>query len=217
MHLFTTHLQASYKYNNDALNALNDAARLQQIAEMGAFMRRKLHTCGCNGPVVVAGDLNVNARPYSPVFTTTCGVSQEYTSMMQILKESSGMHVRDILLEAHPSGHPITYGDVHIDAYGAMRPADTVLTAPEDHCSMLCLDYILLLEPQTAVAEKATRIDTDIVTPHDYESHVTTASTQTMASDTKVEKFEVKCGEHPFGYLSDHYGISTVLSAVCSQ
>lgn len=60
LHIFTTHMQASYYENSEAINLVNDQARLKQVEEMMDFVKFK--TIGSPHPTLITGDFNVNAR-----------------------------------------------------------------------------------------------------------------------------------------------------------
>lgn len=57
MHVFTSHLQASYFYEADKGTS---AARKQQVREMKEFVRDMTSGEGGEGPIVVAGDFNID-------------------------------------------------------------------------------------------------------------------------------------------------------------
>ncbi len=136
-------------------------------------------------PAIIAGDLNIDAKEQRH-----CGVTQsgEYASLFQLLN-STELVVTDLLRESY-GHHPSTYGDAYLCSVNeTWRPKETVLTAPVDHCTKMCIDYLVLLSPRD----------------HD------TNNLRIVDKSTKVEEFFV-LGK-PYSHLSDHYGISTVLDA----
>lgn len=233
LHLFTTHLQASYNTNSHHINAFNDSARLAQVGELAGFVRRKLANVppAERGAVFVAGDFNVDAR----------GRPDEYCEMVEIMR-SNGFGVKNL----HPE-HPVTYGDATVGPDGSVRSRDTVLTAVEDHAVQMCLDYMFLLHPAPSdsmadsmiATEEAARATTATAaatataavsalsasavaeatrSPRMYakESEQTTElALRGVASEPAVEPFFVRPeqhGVHPFGQMSDHYGLSCTLT-----
>lgn len=64
INIFTTHTQASYYENTEALNSQNDSARLSQIQELLHFIDHKVYNVPNNAynPVLILGDLNLDAR-----------------------------------------------------------------------------------------------------------------------------------------------------------
>jgi len=102
VHVFNTHLQASYGYEFDNNNPFT-AIRNRQLKKLAEFVKRV--TSKDNYPIMLAGDFNVNARA-SPDDGTD---SNEYQEMVEILQTSS-YQVYDILKEQNGSKHPVTYG-----------------------------------------------------------------------------------------------------------
>jgi len=103
VHVFNTHLQASYGYEFDFDNNPYTPVRHRQLKKLVDFVKRV--TAKDNYPIMLAGDFNVNAR----VTPDDGSDSKEYLEMLQILHESS-YRVVDILKEHHGGKHPVTYG-----------------------------------------------------------------------------------------------------------
>jgi len=103
VHVFNTHLQASYGYEFDFNTNPFTAIRNRQLKKLAEFVKRV--TSKDNYPIMLAGDFNVNARA-SPDDGTD---SKEYQEMVEILQASS-YQVYDILKEQNGSKHPVTYG-----------------------------------------------------------------------------------------------------------
>jgi len=140
VHVFTTHMQASYYDNHASINIINDKVRATQVQEMADFIKRK--TEGSPYPVLITGDFNIDSR----------GESSEYQYMMETLT-AARPSVKDLLKEAH-NDHPITYGDFHHVPHetevGQMvpTPRELLLTHKADHCCGLSIDYILLADTE---------------------------------------------------------------------
>ena len=140
--------------------------------------------------VVIAGDLNIDAKDDRHCHQSQSG---EYCALFQLL-ESTNLVVTDLLHESY-GHHPSTYGDAYLCSVNeSWRPKETVLTAPVDHCTKMCIDYLVLLRPHDEEYNKKLKI---------------------MDRSTKVEEFFV-LGK-PYSHLSDHYGISTVLDVSASN
>lgn len=131
VHLFSTHLQASYQ-NGQEPTVVDVLVRQKQFDQLSAFMATKV-TDGY--PAVLVGDLNVNSR-----------LGDEYKSLLDHLKIPEYSCV-DTLLTTHGE-HPVTCGG----------DDDKVLPEPGDVGTHQSLDYIYLFEkhdkPQLKVSYK---------------------------------------------------------------
>jgi len=193
LHVFNTHLQASYFDNHESHNKTNDVARAAQVVEMASFISRK--TAGSPYPILITGDFNINSREVGSPETET----QEYKYMMQTLDPSGNL--RDLLKESYNGMHPITYGDIYEHIQGEeiiYLPKETILTHIADHCCGLSIDYALFSDTKCNQDENILE--------------VISAKVQEFSADPSV----VKCSQ-----LSDHYGIITSLrvnkSDVCIE
>ena len=186
LHVFNTHMQASYY---DAPSDTSDLARAKQIEEMAAFVRRKVYEedSGPPHPALILGDFNLDARTHNHQGPH----SLDYMRMMDILTRTlsspeHGFSARDLVFEEFKS-HPITYGDVVSsgdDSTLPLAPRETVLTHTADHNCSLCIDYALFIGPRDANASVAPQ-------------------------ETKIEPFFCPDEAGPCTQLSDHYGISS--------
>jgi hypothetical protein len=149
IHLFTTHLQASYYDNEGDTNMVNDRARWSQIEEMLDFVKRT--TQDDPSPILLTGDFNLTARKVKEDGNES---SPEYIEMMRMIREAfPGALLLFALTQPRPShsstfpeyevtdtlhdsygSHPLTYGDVIETGPGQFIPRDTVLTCVPDHC-----------------------------------------------------------------------------------
>jgi len=194
LHLFDTHLQASYFDTHESHNKVNDFARADQVSEMADFIKKK--TQGSPYPVLVTGDFNINSRdPSSPYIETA-----EYKYMMNTLDPSGG-RLRDLLKESYGGVHPITYGDVYEnveDGKVVLTPRETVLTHKADHCCGLSIDYVFYGDTPENRVENVLEV-----------------------VSAKVEEFNVDPAVVKCSQLSDHYAIHTKLrvnkSDVCIE
>jgi len=194
LHVFNTHLQASYFDSHESHNKINDFARADQVSEMATFIEKK--TSGSPYPILITGDFNINSRETGSPNNET----REYKYMMETL-DPSGTRLRDLLKESHNGVHPITYGDVHERVDGdkvIYSPKETLLTHTADHCCNLSIDYVFFGDTPSNQAENVVE--------------VVSAKVEEFLVDPAV----VKCSQ-----LSDHYGITTTLrvnkSDVCVE
>jgi len=103
IHVFNTHLQASYGYEfNFASNPYTDI-RHRQIKKLAHFVQSV--TSKDHYPIMLTGDFNVNARA-APGDGTD---SKEYSEMLELLHHAS-YKIVDILKEHNDGKHPVTYG-----------------------------------------------------------------------------------------------------------
>lgn len=103
VHVFNTHLQASYGYEFDFVNNPYMHPRQKQIKRMTAFIERI--TEKDNYPIMIMGDFNVNGR----AAPDDGADSTEYVDMVESLR-SQQYEVVDVLKEHNGGKHPITYG-----------------------------------------------------------------------------------------------------------
>jgi len=140
IHLFTTHLQASYHDSTDQANIFNDKARRDQIIELMDFVKSKIENS--SELCLIAGDFNINAR-VTPRDAST--ESEEYKEMMQIFHQKfPDFDIKDQLKEQY-GFHPCTYADV-IEQDSKVVPRETVLTHTADHCTEESIDYIISIQ-----------------------------------------------------------------------
>jgi endonuclease/exonuclease/phosphatase family metal-dependent hydrolase len=220
LHLFNTHLQASYLHDYP----MSDPAvqiRLKQLYALRRFIDAEMRDEAPNQLIILAGDLNVNARPINARDAERGESSVEYRAAMDIL-HGVGVHpslvpgarydeyvyasenkflVEDLLYESNKV-HPVTFADVKtddngeliLDSYGQPIPKETKLTSRDALRGRARLDYLIAL-----------RRGED---PHSVAQGVTDPKR------TRVEPFYIR-KEHQSNMevtqLSDHYGTSTVL------
>jgi len=103
VHVFNTHLQASYGYEFDFSGNPYSEIRKKQLKKLAEFVQSI--TSKDNYPVLVTGDFNVNARA-APGDGTD---SREYTEMLTILQHPT-YKIVDLLKDHNGGKHPITYG-----------------------------------------------------------------------------------------------------------
>jgi len=104
VHVFNTHLQASYGYEFDFKTNPFASIRKKQLHKLASFIKKV--TSSDHHPIVVMGDFNVNARR-TP---TDGGDSEEYIDMLNILHSEEVYDVVDVLKHFNDGQHPVTYG-----------------------------------------------------------------------------------------------------------
>jgi len=140
IHVFTTHMQASYYDNLESINVINDKARASQVQELADFVKSK--TEGSPYPTIIAGDFNIDSREENA----------EYHYMMNTLIAAKPT-IKDLLKDQF-NEHPITYGDFHSVPHETNEgqtvnvPRELHLTHKADHCCGLSIDYIFLADTE---------------------------------------------------------------------
>jgi len=163
VHVFTTHMQASYYDNHESINVINDKARATQVQEMSDFIKMK--TEGSPYPVIITGDFNIDSVQENG----------EYQYMINTLRASKP-NVKDLLKEFN-NCHPITYGDFlhvpHETEEGRMvpTPRDTILTHKADFCCGLSIDYIMIADTEENEREKVVEVTDTQVEPFFVDGH----------------------------------------------
>lgn len=134
IHVFNTHLQASYGHEFNFEENTYSTIRKKQLKKFAGFIQRV--TSKDNYPILLAGDFNVNARsaPGSGVD------SKEYTEMLALLQHTS-YKIVDLLKEHNDGEHPITYG------------GNGVLHGEKPKIGGQRLDFILHLEKEGSALE----------------------------------------------------------------
>ncbi|RUP49729.1 Endonuclease/exonuclease/phosphatase [Jimgerdemannia flammicorona] len=224
--LFTTHTQASYGPPPPTLTDSATKVRFRQFSKLHDFIafRANLPT-GASSPVIpilLAGDLNVDASQHVPPPTQpSSGASEEYEAMMKVLRGDS---IEDLpaserripllvdSVREQLGYHPVTYGDVQLGPDGVIEPAETVLTAKMDQGTVQSLDRLLFCEAAEVEGEaEGERKQQGLA-----EGEVRQERYRIRIAKTAVEKFLVKDEKDvtdilPFTQVSDHYGISAVI------
>ncbi|KAJ3174550.1 hypothetical protein HK101_010951 [Irineochytrium annulatum] len=215
--------------------ALASTARHYQILALKEFIDDCTRSKPPHEPLLVMGGFNVNARPTR---VNGRGHSDEYINLMRVLTGEVGvppltgsmpsarplpnifkpipMRVRDVALEACAGEHPITFGDV-LDAGRDHRPREVVLSSPEALGCCASIDYILWMGNQN---QWGGDLSDECAGGADDEDDVSVKMRKSTIDDskaiavdiksTRIERFLVD-GE-PYTQLSDHYGLSTVLT-----
>lgn len=193
LHVFNTHLQASYL--PAAEEPATRAIRAQQIAEIVAFIQRKVAEHP-GFPVLFGGDLNLDSTDES---------SAEYAGLIRQLGALG--RARDLVCEGHGGRHPVTCHD------WSQTPRETVLTPQETYDSFerdSSYDYIFLIDPDRH--HRATSSSTHMLDKRAG----STPSPPFRLDRACVEPFLVAdepTSERPFTHLSDHSAVAVSLTA----
>lgn len=163
LHLYTTHTQASYEQGG---NQADVQIRLSQLARLHDLIRDTAKDDDL--PILVIGDLNVDAAVHDDILEPSKESSQEYRMMMDVLSGHGVSseeynyyqdnedelnrrlyadkwqidNLTDVVYE-HYGYHPVTFGDVVKGADGELEPAETVLTDEEQVMTVQSIDRIL--------------------------------------------------------------------------
>eukprot|EP01130_Rhizamoeba_saxonica_P015562 TRINITY_DN7022_c0_g1_i1.p1 TRINITY_DN7022_c0_g1~~TRINITY_DN7022_c0_g1_i1.p1 ORF type:complete len:393 (-),score=64.43 TRINITY_DN7022_c0_g1_i1:76-1254(-) len=183
LHVFTSHLQASYEENDAVTNQINDIIRADQIREMMEFVHEKCDNKP--GDIIITGDFNADAKQNPD---DEYSESEEYKSFMERVKSfSENYDCSDLLKLGYDGKHPSTYGDSQLRD-GVLVPMENVLTNRNDYGLRMCIDYMIFLKNRNECGYEVSN-----------------------KSDTVVEPFFLNNESLPVTQISDHYGISTVL------
>ncbi|KAG1344551.1 hypothetical protein G6F62_004443 [Rhizopus arrhizus] len=163
VHLYTTHTQASYD-NGGTFNLEDTKVRLSQFAAVHKFIAETAKED--RYPIVLMGDLNVDAAVHNASIDTPSRASSiAYTMMMDVLRgkgvdlDQFGQSRRDGQKPsyAHPwrldgltdvaydtlGHHPITFGDYRTLDNGTLVPAEVVLTSHNQLLTAQSIDRLL--------------------------------------------------------------------------
>jgi endonuclease/exonuclease/phosphatase family metal-dependent hydrolase len=202
MHIFSTHVQASYVYTADPGSV---RIKQEQIGVLVALVKSKLATSSAVGPVVVTGDFNINSlmnekfAEGSPRFGGSGIAPEEYSYLTESLEQA--VHeldnyendVLDIFLE-HNANQPIATTcpfewklndetelrcSLFVDPQEDLAGTDTSFWAPQR------LDYCFLVNPKSQGGGKDTPV--------------------AVVKSCKVEPFSTS--ERPYRQLSDHHAL----------
>ena len=159
-------------------------------------------------PVMVMGDLNIDARKEFPENVS----SSEYKAFfqqLQAMKSSRGpfdphpvgYSVLDLLFHFNRNVHPVTFGDATISDTNVITPLETVFTKAHDYGSFQSLDYIFwLIRPSKANDSEE----------QDVKTVLNATSNGLTPKSSQVAKMFVQ--GHPFTQLSDHYGAEAIFT-----
>jgi endonuclease/exonuclease/phosphatase family metal-dependent hydrolase len=199
LHLFTTHLQATYINSNEELFISCYDSRISQLYQVNEYITRVIEQCDFNrdkDKIIIVGDFNVDANNYKfkrPERDFDYNlVQKEYVDMMNIMN-SNGLTTIDTFK---------TYLDIHPITYAAIDPefghTERCLTQKVDEEAQQSLDYIFELF-------------------YEDDPNENTSKLKLLSDSLKVESFRVASSElehldkkidRKYSQLSDHYGLS---------
>jgi hypothetical protein len=143
VHVFTTHLQASYGTTDYSQFAMYRLARRSQLREMKKFIDSKVKN---NSELaIIAGDFNMDGReavkqPKFEVISMKFACQDDYNHLMRILSGDGTEEICDVIRNKY-SRSLSTYGIVNSEN----QPVETVLTGKNELMGDECLDYIFLM------------------------------------------------------------------------
>ena len=196
IHVFCTHLQATY---SDETKQVSEKVRAEQLEQTTVFIDKcvRSNRNGGGWPIVVCGDVNVQCRASAQDGTD----SQEYIGMMRILREGLGARgefIRDLAKEIDGSTHPVTYGEAHADHRGRILTREKSLS-DQDHLTKNFQNTNQSLDKMFWIPS----IERDaIIKP-------LTTAINPMLIDR--DSWEIR-GKHSLSHLSDHYAIESTIA-----
>jgi len=176
IHVFNTHLQASYGYEFDFVNNPYTPIRHKQLKRLSAFIDKL--TSKDNYPIMVMGDFNVNAR----AGPNDGSDSKEYTDMIELLRSRS-YEIIDTLKDHNGGKHPVTYG------------GKGVLPDEKPKVGGQRLDFILELKKDTSSHNFEYKLSGGKVIPFQVRgeayTHISDHYAQTVSMEINAEREEV--------------------------
>jgi endonuclease/exonuclease/phosphatase family metal-dependent hydrolase len=196
VHVFCTHLQATY---TDETKKVSEKVRAEQLEQMTVFIEKCVRSNhnGAGWPIAICGDVNVQCRASAQDGTD----SSEYVAMMKTLRNGLGPRgefLRDLAKEIDGITHPVTYGEAHADHRGRILTREKSLS-DQDHLTKNFQNTNQSLDKMFWIPS----IERDpIIRP-------TTTVVNPMLIDR--ETWQIR-GKHALSHLSDHYAIETTLA-----
>jgi len=192
VHLFCTHLQATYDEKGQSVSR---NVRKEQIAQTVDFINKCVKNRD-DWPILICGDFNVQSRK-GPQDGTD---SDEYIDVVSLIRSGLGVRgelLRDLTREIDGQTHPVTYGDSFIDPDGSIHPKEVSLTdvgGLKKHASQCnqALDKIFWIPSP----ERRGLMEPEI----------------TIINPMIIDKTSWNIvPNHPLTHLSDHYAVETTL------
>ncbi|KAI8097048.1 Endonuclease/exonuclease/phosphatase [Halteromyces radiatus] len=202
IHVYTTHTQASYG-DNGTRSQQDILMRLEQFSRLHQFIHNTTNK-NATIPIIAMGDFNIDSADHSSgnITLPSTKSSLAYTMMMDVLTgkgiddsfftnddhkklrfaDDWQLSFTDMLYQTF-GYHPVTFGDYYLDSNNNIHPSETTLTHAKQLLTVQSIDQLLWSPTST--------------------SHL-------RLSNVTIEKFLVS--NEPFTQLSDHYGISCLVS-----
>lgn len=232
MHLYTTHTQASYDLNN-IINEDDTAIRLSQFSLLHNFIYDT--TRNDNEPIMIAGDLNVDAAVHpkdKPITRPSKESSPEYTKMVDVIRGTGTLKhpgsedrwfehpwkmndLNDVVYH-HYGYHPVTFGDYTTDDNGKLIPAETILTNWDQLMTVQSIDRIFWSDRNSnKVKLQSPRVQKFWVKENNKMTEQERQNTGFTQISGKLKKQStIGCSSRvihhlsSFFFLLDHYGLS---------
>lgn len=179
LHLFNTHLQASYYGGSDIEINVSYATRKSQIEEMVIMISECLKRNHANNEkIILCGDLNVPAEEKKNMSWLYKESKDEYTFLMNELN-SMDFKTTNIYYSAHKK-HAVTFGG-----------SDKILYHPDEIDKLYCFDYIFeITYNKTSEPKPKLQLQYDSITIEHFRLN------------------EELLKKRPYTQLSDHFGLS---------
>ncbi|EGR34302.1 hypothetical protein IMG5_017300 [Ichthyophthirius multifiliis] len=190
MHLFNTHLQASYIDGPEKEIVI----KIYIKNNKQIYRKQQLQQKQTNQNIFFKININKQKQQKKRHFISLQQEKSfsEYDILKILLSNFNKNIIYDCVKKKYGQEIPITYGDYYVDENGSKQPMETVLTISSDLFAGQCLDYIIHFKENNQSDDQEKQVQEEILQV-DYQS-------------VEIEKFFVK--EQPFTQLSDHYGVS---------
>ena len=169
VHVFNTHMQASYYPTFDTYRKWINY-RMYQSRQLAQFVDSKTKNMGPDDIIIVCGDFNISSRKFGPVHMKKLkdlsvrdpgfevfldpefDTLKEYKSMINLLSLENTFKITDCKQHiADDKGNPTTFGGVEVDEDGTIFPIETVLINKHDLMLEQSIDYIFHFERNSDV------------------------------------------------------------------
>lgn len=203
LHLFNTHLLATFHCLTRDEYTLCKIRAMTQVVQLRAFVSAKLRAHFRAGDLaLLCGDLNVDARNddfsiekvlhHVDIAPALGAVLRAQTNELRfyehLLQHDNGLFSLSHTFFRDHRRYPVTLGNCTVDERGVRVPLERVITAEDERLDQASLDHV-------------------------YELHVRDlddrARLSVVPGSARVEEFFVD--GQPFTQLSDHYGLSLQL------
>lgn len=226
LHLFNTHVQASYSFGMTKKSVPSYLTRFYQIIELRKIVRATLLERGYKEKdlVLICGDLNIDSNGSKVMFDYYLKSFKElmphlekselarkeevseYDLLLYALKNDGENEIVDLLKESASQNSSIkklvTYADFDIcEETGKKLPKETKFTWNSDYGMGLCLDYIISFCPKFKKKKFKNPVDLDPF-----------SKLRIVSKSCKIQHNFIE-GEK-YSQLSDHYAVELELESL---
>jgi endonuclease/exonuclease/phosphatase family metal-dependent hydrolase len=225
LHLVNIHVQATYQFDSEEIQAMTVVARQRQFEVLKFWLLDifKRFEIKKNELFLMCGDFNMDAlhinQSIREYFKSICFEGEtEDSNELQKLRNSENLfsffmnymgykndtfQLENVYYKHHQE-YPITFGEKVYDSYNNRIQEETVLTDKEEYFFTEALDYIFQIRPTNSFSstiKDKTGIYLNRLIMLD-------GGMQVVDKSSKVQKFKQKIKGTPITQLSDHFGIS---------